>query len=210
MQPSDVFTGVIVRASLVARHARDRELSDRLSGPAEEAFFTRVLDHPYLLSLIELRLNGCTSLKGARALVERGMVDVIPFETDVQRFRGGELECLHINWVGNIELDQGVDSIEGSKYANSLYQAVTGYVCIDDGYGICFARPLLDTALQFPDAELLERAVFAGSGMPQFQQRFAPEDYIDEHVRMKHMASSSTEQWCRLSAAVVDLKQELN
>ena len=55
---------VLISAAIAARRARDRELENALQNPSMVELFKAILDHAFLLPLMELKLNQCTSFQG--------------------------------------------------------------------------------------------------------------------------------------------------
>lgn len=198
---------LLVEAAKAARTARARELQQNLCDPSERYFYERLLDHPFFLPLIELHMNGCTSLSGARALVDQGVIEIDEFRSVSPRFFGKHVECIRMTREGENELCEGISELSDSHHADNFFRAVTAYLCIDNGYGICYGRPLLEAATRLPDAALLERAVFVDSGVRQFKEQFLRQDYIDDAIRIAFAADLSPAGMTRISAEIVDLTE---
>tara|TARA_R110002124_G_scaffold165658_1_gene333038 strand:+ start:667 stop:906 length:240 start_codon:yes stop_codon:yes gene_type:complete len=64
---------VLISATLAARHARDHELEKRLIDPSLVELFNAILDHAFLLPLMELKLNHCTSFQGGQILTHQNL-----------------------------------------------------------------------------------------------------------------------------------------
>jgi len=59
---------VLINASIAARRARDQELEKGLKDQSLVELFNAILDHAFLLPLMELKLNKCTSFQGGQIL----------------------------------------------------------------------------------------------------------------------------------------------
>ncbi|MFT6676486.1 MAG: hypothetical protein ACJAVM_002690, partial [Sulfitobacter sp.] len=79
---------VLIRAALAARHARDHELEKRLLDPSLVELFNAILDHAFLLPLMELKLNHCTSFQGGQILAQQNLAHPYCFSSVTPRFFG--------------------------------------------------------------------------------------------------------------------------
>jgi hypothetical protein len=81
-----------------------------------------------------------------------------------------------------------------------------GYCCIDDGQGICATRRFLQTALELPDPDILERVVRAESGEKQFPEAAALRKRVDDEQRAQSSHWWSTVEGSARSGLIVDLE----
>lgn len=192
-------------ADIAARSARDKVIIEAVSDAGAFHFMRRLLSNPTLRPLMELELNGCTNLEGALMLSSQEYVRTTRFRGRSARFRAREFEALEMTSLGASALMSEVEGLEENRWLNEFQTAVEGYVCVDQGAGICLSRSHFETALEIPDPELLERVVFLNNGMRQIAELHRREDFIDAECRRDHSIWWSATGKGRNGVEVVDL-----
>ncbi|WP_164659546.1 hypothetical protein [Tropicibacter sp. Alg240-R139] len=199
----------LLNADIAARNARDRAIIESVPDAGAFHFVRRLLSNPTLRPLMELELNGCTSLVGALLLSSQEYVRTTRFRGRSARFRAREFEALEMTSLGSAALMSEIEGLEKNRWLGEFQTAVEGYVCIDHGAGICMSRPLFETALEIPDPEVLERVVFLNNGMRQIAEMYRKEEFIDAECRRDHSIWWSENGKSRKGVEVVDLGRQL-
>ncbi|WP_170516993.1 hypothetical protein [Ruegeria atlantica] len=197
----------IALADLAARKARDEVIVKSISQPLARRFVTSLLDRPFLRPLLELEINGCTSFEGALLLVGQELAHATKFRCRSQQFRGEECEALEISPLGWTTLAAEQVGLEDNRWMHLFREAIQGYVCVDQGAGICMSRPLYETALEIPDPALLERVVFINNGAKQFPHFRSGANQTDIGIRQEQSPWWSTDGQKRSCVDVFDLSR---
>ena len=159
---------VIAMALKAARRARDTEFLRILERPGDAEAFARLVDHPYLLPLAELVKNQCTSLAGARLLIENFLAYSSEIELARPIFCGLRVETLETTKVSRSELKACLAELCTVRQAEAFLDAVGRYRCIDNGYGVVPEASLVEKAIDISDTRLLRHVVRISSGQPSF------------------------------------------
>lgn len=199
----------LLNADIAARNARDRAIIEAVSDPGAFHFMRRLLSNPTLRPLMELELNGCTNLEGALLLSSQEYVRTICFRGRSARFRAREFEALEMTPLGAAALMAECEGLEENHWLSEFQTAVEGYVCVDQGAGICLSRSHFETALEIPDPEVLVRVVFLNNGMRQIAEMYRKEEFIDAECRRDHSIWWSGTGKGRKGVEVVDLGRQL-
>ena len=163
---------VIVRALQAARQARDAELRREFEGGSDAQTFARLLDHPYLLPLAEFVENECTTLAGARILLENLLAREEEVILAVLPFPETRLETLATTGSSQGELDACLSALCSEAQAAAFMSAVRRYLCIDNGYGIVPQRALLERELRRGNYQFLKRVVAVSDGRSPFAPQY--------------------------------------
>ncbi|WP_152474378.1 hypothetical protein [Roseovarius sp. THAF9] len=160
----------LVEAVIASRRGRDEALraefqSDHLASAAQ-----KVLDHPYLLPLAEIMINGATSLRGARLSVEQFAVATKEVFLDTPLFFRCPIEVLEITHITKNEFAEKVKDSQNADVWPLFETAITQYLCIDDGNGFCVTERVLRQAVLMEDFETLSRIVAPTSGSSPFSE----------------------------------------
>lgn len=172
----------IAKALQAARRARDAEFLRILDDRGDAQAFVRLVDHPYVLPLAELVTNKCTSLIGARVLIENLLATTSEISLEQPLFFGVRVEVLEPTNVSGSELAACLSELCTPQQASVFLEAVGQYRCIDYGYGIVSTAPLLKEKLRQSDGRFLNRAVLVSSGERVFPEHVETlQDQCNEH-----------------------------
>lgn len=197
---------MLVKADRLAHQARRAVLDEYVTDAVARRIIARAMSHPTWRPMFELGLNGCTSHRSTCFLVSDGLAETGTFETDAQGFRGRQCECLELTSSGTEAFQAEQARLERIPSLGPLRGALVGYCCIDDGQGICATRRFLQTALELPDPDILERVVRAESGEKQFPEAAASRKRIDDEERTKSSHWWSAIEGSARSGLIVDLE----
>jgi len=159
---------VLVRASLAAKRAWNNQLEIGLIDNEVINQFSTLLSHSFYRPLLELELNGCTNLRGARVLVESWLAKPVDYSMVCDWTAQSRFEGLEISKIGRNELRATIEDMGGCKYLPDFKRAIRIYLCIDEGHGICASSGLIRRALADSSQPLLGRLVFVNCGGRQF------------------------------------------
>lgn len=204
----EIPRNIILLSELAARRARDEALKKELKPPLARRFLSKYLDHPVLRPLLELEINGSTSYEGALVLFGQELVKTTKFRCRSAALRGVNCEALEISSLGWAMLAAEQEGLEDNRWMQGLRAAIAHYACLDRGAGICMARAALETALEIPDPDILQRVVFLHSGMRQFANHPSQAQPIDDNLRSEHSFWWSIDGEKRKGVAVIDLAQD--
>ncbi|WP_415182192.1 hypothetical protein [Phaeovulum sp.] len=138
-------------------------------------FFKTVLDHAFLLPLMELELNQCTSNQGGQILSHQGLARPSCFSSEAPLFFGKSFISLELTSTGENEFRQIFHELPHGHYSGHFGNALSAYSCIDEGSGICATQKFIEDAVNMPNLQILERLVDAETGA----KHFLPIDLID-------------------------------
>lgn len=174
---------MLMRADLLAHEARQAVLREFITESVGRRLIQRLLDDPTFRPLLELKLNGCTTYRGARLLAPENLVKVENFKARPAQFRGKECEAIDITQVGEILIAEELDGLEENRWLSILQRSILAYSCIDDGNGICGTRAFVETALELPDPDILKRLVSVWNGSRQFPEATAINQKLNDEQR---------------------------
>ncbi|MEC7795458.1 MAG: hypothetical protein VX791_18320 [Pseudomonadota bacterium] len=159
-----------MKALQAARHARDAEFLRVLDDVDDAQAFARLVDHPYLLPLAELVTNKCTSLVGARILIENILASPSDLALRQPIFFGVRVETIEVTNVSRTELTASLSELCTPRQAEAFLEAVSTYQCVDNGYGIVPAASLLEEEIRESNTMFLRRIVLISSGKTPFPE----------------------------------------
>ncbi|WP_417463216.1 hypothetical protein [Kordiimonas sp.] len=162
---------LITKAFLAARRARDAELQHVLLDAEHAVAFARLVDHPYLLPLAELVENECTTLAGARILLENLLATYDEISLSEPLFFGARFETLVTSKVTQSELRASLEELCSEELAETFLSAVRRYRCIDNGYGIVPQRALLEEEIRKKNSRFLQRVVRISDGQSPMAEK---------------------------------------
>ncbi|SHL78935.1 hypothetical protein SAMN05444398_105268 [Roseovarius pacificus] len=174
---------MLLRADLLAHEARQAVLCEFITDSVGRRMVQRLLDNPTFRPLLELKLNGCTTYRGARLLAAEELVKLETFKVRPSPFRGEKFEALTITSLGEIFVSEEIDGLEENRWLSILHRSILAYSCIDDGNGICGTRSFIETSLELPDPEILKRLVSVWSGSRQFPEASTIPQQINDEQR---------------------------
>ena len=179
----DRGNGRLVEIELASRHST-REIVERyVRDPVARRIVTRALNDQVFRGLLELQLNGCTSFRLAKVLISEEMIRATPFKARTSEFRDEECDGIEISALGEARLWSEQEGLEENQWLGMLRGAVIGYVCIDNGQGICATRSFIETALELQDYSILKRLVEQHAGRRQFPALTTVDEAVDDEQR---------------------------
>lgn len=202
-RPNDM----LVKADRLAHQARQAVLQEYVTDAVGRRILARAMNSPTMRPLLELELNGCTSYRSARLLLSEELVARRTFKARAQGFRGRECEYIELTTLGMAALFEEQEGLEDNRWLALLRGSIVGYCCVDDGQGICPTRSFLETALELPDPDILERVVHPISGERQFPEAAALRKRIDPNQRAKMSHWWSAAEGGARSGLIVDLDE---
>lgn len=116
----------------------------------------RRMKNPVLRPLVELHLNGSTTVFGTWTLKDHGLAETAPHVLSDTRFRGTHVSTLELTSRGSTMVCQIMEKGRGSTSMQLLVEGILEYACRDSGHSICLTRAHLETALANEDGDLLE------------------------------------------------------
>lgn len=161
-------SGVLISAALAARRARDHELEKEIQDPCMVQFFKTILDHAFLLPLMELKLNQCTSFQGCQILTQQNLAQPYCFGSVAPLFFGEKFISLELTPIGENEFEQAFLELPYGRHLAYFGELLSAYSCVDYGTGICGTQTFIEHAIQSSDIPLLERIVDAETGENHF------------------------------------------
>ncbi len=159
---------VLISAALAARHARDHELERRLLDPSLVELFNAILDHAFLLPLMELKLNQCTSFQGGQILAQQNLAHPYCFSSVTPRIFGKTFIALELTEVGENEFRHAFDELPNGRHLAYFEETLSSYSCVDFGTGVCGTQSFVERAIASSDFALIERLVDAETGAYYF------------------------------------------
>ena len=160
---------VLITAALAARQARDRELEKALKNHSMVKLYKAVLDHAFLLPLMELKVNHCTSFRGGQILAQRNLAQPYSFSSETPLYFGKNLISLEITPIGEREFKEAFLELPDGELLTFFSQALSAYSCIDSGTGVCGTKAFIERALMSSDTPIIERIVDAETGEKHFR-----------------------------------------
>ena len=161
---------VLISAAIAARRARDRELENDLQDPSMVELFKTVLDHAFLLPLMELKLNQCTSFQGGQILAQQNLARPFCFSSVTPLIFGETFISLELTTIGENEFREAFRELPYGRHLAYFENALSAYACIDFGTGVCGTQAFIEHALLSSDRPLIERIVDADTGGNLFSQ----------------------------------------
>lgn len=116
----------------------------------------RLMKDPVLRPLLELHMNGSTTVFGTWTLKDHGLAEAAPHVLSETRLRGTQVSTLELTGPGNTMVRQIMEKGTGSTGLQLLVEGILEYACRDTGHGICLTRAHLEAALSNEDGDLLE------------------------------------------------------
>ncbi len=163
-------SGVLISAAIAGRRARDRELENDLQDPSMVELFKSILDHAFLLPLMELKLNRCTSFQGGQILAEQNLAQYFCFSSVTPMLFGDTFISLEVTKIGENEFREAFRELPYGRHLAYFENALSAYACIDFGTGVCGTQEFIEHALLSSDRSLIERIVDAETGGNLFSQ----------------------------------------
>lgn len=190
---------VLINAAVAARRARDRELKKVLKDPSMLKLFKTVLDHAFLLPLMELKLNQCTSFQGCQILTVQNLAQPYCFSSTTPLFFGTTFISLELTAIGENEFRHAFQELPYGRHLAYFEETLAAYSCIDFGTGVCGTQTFIERALLSSDHPLIERIVDAETGEYEFSSAEI------EKVVTKSVSMEKPGIWSATRGAVVDL-----
>ncbi|KKK84421.1 hypothetical protein LCGC14_2783520, partial [marine sediment metagenome] len=160
---------VLITAALAARQARDRALEEALKNHSMVALYKAVLDHVFLLPLMEMKVNHCTSFRGGQILTQQNLAQPYSFSSEIPLYFGRNLISLEITPIGETEFKEAFHELPDGELLTFFSQALSAYSCIDSGTGVCGTKAFIERALMSSDTAIIERIVDAETGEKHFR-----------------------------------------
>ncbi|MAP14513.1 MAG: hypothetical protein CMH86_06335 [Oceanibulbus sp.] len=195
---------LITEAFLAARRARDAELQHCLLNAEHAVAFARLVDPPYLLPLAELVENECTTLAGARILLENLLATYDEYTLDEPLFYKAQFETLVTTRVARSELHALLEELCSKELAETFLSGVRRYRCIDNGYGIVPQQALLEEEIRRKNSRFLKRVVRISDGQSPLAG-----DTLVALRRSKNVGSSASLGNCAEEKQIIDLTRML-
>lgn len=162
---------VLINACIAARRARDYELEKGLQDPSLVELFNAVLDHNFLLPLMELKLNYCTSFQGGQILTQQDLAQLSCFSSTKPLFFGKTFIVLELTKIGENEFKYAFEDLPNGRHLSYFEETLSSYSCVDPGTGICGTQSFVERAIASADQVLIERMVDAETGVNCFSAR---------------------------------------
>ncbi len=163
-------SGVLISAAFAARRARDRELENDLQDPSLVELFKTILDHAFLLPLMELKLNQCTSFQGGQILAQQNLAQPFCFSSMTPLLFGNTFISLELTKIGENEFREAFRELPYGRHLAYFEGTLSAYSCIDFGTGVCGTQAFIESAVLSLDRPLMERFVDAETGVSLFSQ----------------------------------------
>lgn len=200
-RPNDMLVEIEVAEKL----SREKIVSTYEEDMVGQKVLSRFVGDQMLRGMMELQLNGCTSFQFARSLLLDGMAELAQFKARSGRFRGTSYAVVEPTDLGLEWLSAQKEDLEEDPSFSTFRGAVLGYSCMDFGDGICSTRSFLETAMELPDPEILERVVH-----PQFRTHLFPQAHtikggVTENQRAKNAQWWSTDHLAPRLGRIIDL-----
>ncbi|MGJ8590528.1 MAG: hypothetical protein ACSHXW_20760 [Yoonia sp.] len=122
---------VLIRAAIAARRVRDHELEKELQDPSMVELFKTILDHVFLLPLMELKLNQCTSFQGCQILTQQNLAQPFCFSSMTPRLFGKTFISLELTAIGENEFRQAFQELPYGRHLAYFEQTLSAYSCVD-------------------------------------------------------------------------------
>jgi hypothetical protein len=193
---------LLINAALAARRARDHELENGLHDPSMVELFKTVLDHAFLLPLMELKLNQSTSFQGGQILAQQNLAQPFCFSSLTPQFFGRTFIALELTQIGENEFRHAFQELPYGRHLAYFEASLSEYSCVDFGTGICGTQSFIEHAMLSSDQHLIERIVDAETGESYFTRPEIGKVTID----LSFAKGSSPQPATR--GAVVDLKNK--
>ena len=148
---------VLISAAIAARRARDRELENALINPSMVELFKTVLDHAFLLPLMELKLNQCTSFQGGQILTQQNLAQPFCFSSATPLLFGKTFISLEVTTIGENEFREASQELPYGRHLAYFERALSTYSCIDFGTGVCGTQVFIERAVLSSDQSVIER-----------------------------------------------------
>lgn len=163
---------VLINASIAARRARDHELEKGLKDQSLVDLFNAILDHAFLLPLMELKLNQCTSFQGGQILTLQNLAQPYCFSSRAPHIFGETFIALELTEIGENEFRHAFEHLPNGRHLAYFEETLSSYSCVDAGTGICGTQFFVERAITSADQALIERMVDAETG----EHYFPPEE----------------------------------
>ena len=147
---------VLISAAIAARRARDRELENALINPSMVELFKTVLDHAFLLPLMELKLNQCTSFQGGQILTQQNLAQPFCFSSATPLLFGKTFISLEVTTIGENEFREASQELPYGRHLAYFERALSTYSCIDFGTGVCGTQVFIERAVLSSDQSVIE------------------------------------------------------
>ena len=161
-------TDVLISAAIAARRARDRELENALQDPSMVELFKTILNHAFLLPLMELKLNHCTSFQGGQILAQQNLAQPFCFSSVAPLLFGKTFISLEVTVIGENEFREAFRELPNGRYLAYFEKTLSAYSCIDFGTGVCGTQAFIERAVLLSDRSMIERIVDAETGESHF------------------------------------------
>ena len=159
---------VLINASIAARRARDQELEKGLKDQSLVELFNAILDHAFLLPLMELKLNQCTSFQGGQILTLQNLAQPYCFSSTAPLIFGKTFIALELTEIGENEFRHAFEHLPNGRHLAYFEETLSSYSCVDTGTGICGTQSFVERAITSADQALIERLVDAETGAHYF------------------------------------------
>jgi hypothetical protein len=159
---------VLINASIAARRARDQELEKGLKDQSLIELFNAILDHAFLLPLMELKLNQCTSFQGGQILTLQNLAQPYCFSSTKPLIFGKTFIALELTEIGENEFRHAFEHVPNGRHLAYFEDTLSSYSCVDAGTGICGTQSFVERAITLGDHALIERMVDAETGAYYF------------------------------------------
>ena len=194
---------VLISAAIAARRARDRELENALQNPSMVELFKAILDHAFLLPLMELKLNQCTSFQGGQILAQQNLAQPFCFSSVAPLLFGKTFISLEVTVIGENEFREAFQELPYGRYLAYFEETLSAYSCIDFGTGVCGTQAFIERAVLLSDRSLIERIVDAETGESHFSAAEIEKVVASSVSKDDSIIPSATRGW------VVDLKNKV-
>jgi hypothetical protein len=204
-RPAPPAVTFVIDAEVARIAALDASIEKEFPDPKDCKRARAYLAHPTLRPLLELDLNGATSLTGARILKSWGFIERDQYRVRFGDITGFFMEAVRLTRAGHDELNELSPKDATDPVFEKIIAAVTSYVAIDEGAGIVARRELIDFAVNYCDTEILSNLVELHTGMQQH-----PILPFNSIVSEKERLEGANEYWCglaeeRAGAVFIDL-----
>lgn len=202
----DAPNKMLVEIEEAANRSMMEILRRHIQDPVARKIVARAIDDKVFRGLLELELNGCTSLLSAKLLNVEGVIRHTTFKGRAAGFRGTDCSAIEITEMGEARLWSEQEGLEDNRWLGFFRGSILGYACIDFGEGICATRSYIETALELYDFAIMKRLVQLNTGVRQFPDIQAAVEKVSDAERAAAAHWWSAVEGIERSATIVDLR----
>ena len=206
---NEIPNKMLVEIEEVTARLTQEILERHVGDPVARQIVKRAMEDRVFRALLELELNGCTTLLSTKVLQSEGLIRLTEFKARAAGFRGKHCEAVEITELGEARLWSEQEGLEDNRWLGFFRGSILGYACIDIGHGICATRSYVETALELHDYAIVKRLVHLNSGMRQFPDKQAAENIVSDAERAAAAHWWSALEGVKRSASIIDLSDQL-